>query len=36
MVMMARVSAEAASDTPVAPGEVSLSIQLNVTFELEK
>lgn len=36
MVMMARVSAEAASDTPIAPGEVSLSIQLNVTFELEK
>jgi uncharacterized protein YggE len=31
-----RMSADSVPDTPVAPGEVSLSIQLNVTFELEK
>ncbi|MEN9874348.1 MAG: hypothetical protein RL186_1245, partial [Pseudomonadota bacterium] len=37
MLMMARAAmADAAPETPVAPGEVSLSIQLNVQFELEK
>ncbi len=36
MMMMARMSADAAPETPVAPGEVTLSIQLNVSFEFEK
>jgi uncharacterized protein len=36
MMMMARMAADAAPETPVAPGEVTLSIQLNVQFELEK
>jgi uncharacterized protein YggE len=36
-MMMARAAmAEQADSTPVAPGEVTLSIQLNVAFELEK
>jgi uncharacterized protein len=36
-MMMARAMvADAAAETPVAPGEVTLSIQLNVQFELEK
>jgi uncharacterized protein YggE len=36
MMMMARMAADAAPETPVAPGEVTLSIQLNVSFEFEK
>jgi uncharacterized protein YggE len=37
MLMMARAAmADAAPETPVALGEVTLSIQLNVQFELEK
>ena len=36
-LMMARMQATSAdAETPVAPGEVTLSIQLNVQFELEK
>lgn len=36
-MMMARVAmADSQAETPVAPGEVTLSIQLNVQFELEK
>jgi uncharacterized protein len=36
-MMMARAQmADAATETPVAAGEVTLSIQLNVQFELEK
>jgi uncharacterized protein len=36
-MMMARAMAsDSAAETPVAPGEVTLSIQLNVQFELEK
>ena len=37
MMMMARAqSADSASETPVASGEVTLSIQLKIQFELEK
>jgi uncharacterized protein len=36
-MMMARAQmSDASAETPVAPGEVTLSIQLNVQFELEK
>lgn len=37
-MMMARMAMaqDAAAETPVAPGEVTLSIQLSVSFELEK
>lgn len=36
-MMMARMSAETAdASTPVAPGEVTLNIQLSVSFELER
>ena len=36
MMVMARAQSADAAETPVAPGEVTLSIQLNVQFELEK
>ena len=36
MMMSRMASASADAETPVAPGEVTLSIQLNVQFELEK
>jgi uncharacterized protein len=36
MMMMSRMAADVAPETPVAPGEVTLTIQLNVQFELEK
>jgi uncharacterized protein YggE len=36
MMMSRSMSADAAPETPVAPGEVTLSIQLNIQFELEK
>jgi uncharacterized protein len=36
MMMMRAQMADAAPETPVAPGEVTLTIQLNVQFELEK
>ena len=36
MMVMARQTSADAAETPVAPGEVTLSIQLNVQFELEK
>ncbi|QXQ04931.1 SIMPL domain-containing protein [Sphingosinicellaceae bacterium] len=35
MMMMARASKMAAADTPVVPGEVALTVTVNVTFELE-
>jgi uncharacterized protein len=36
MMAMARMANDASAETPVAPGEVTLSIQLSVSFELEK
>ena len=36
MMMQRSMSSDAEASTPVAPGEVTLSIQLNVQFELEK
>jgi uncharacterized protein len=36
MMVMSRMMADAAPETPVAPGEVTLSIQLNISFEFEK
>ncbi|KAF0186213.1 MAG: hypothetical protein FD163_881 [Hyphomonadaceae bacterium] len=36
MVMMSRMAADVAQQTPVASGEVTMSIQLSVQFELEK
>ena len=36
MYAMARMEKVAAADTAIAPGEVSVSLQLSVQFELEK
>jgi len=35
MVMMARSAKMQAADTPVVPGEIALTVTVNVTFELE-